>query len=596
MTTGGAPPPALPPPTPQELGLDISTITSSLSPSHFTSPPCSGAFLPPHYLLLCHAQGLDVIPLVAPPAPAPYALVRRVPFKSVVVMEQRGVLVAIAGRRDGVRVYALDEIRRAIDWRIDTEVRREKDKTRREEAKKIAATEFGLGFPEPKRHPERSMSLAPALPTKVKPQRRASTSSGVFLKRTRPPIPPVPPIPSQPNVEDPPTYQLAQSRDRLEHRMSAHQLVQRTPVEPAILNPVNHITTPGSGHDIKADWNSRGSSDDEAIDIVAAGASGSQALDERTSSMATASTNQPPILLPSNLPPISRSTNRRSRPANLDLSSTRMDSGSTTVVQPPSPTPTLTAIRQTLQSHPPTSGQGTSNGNLAPERDGDEGDDEEGPSSPTDHITLAQALLESRISGLPPAGTRQPQQAILINALSPVDSSSRPHTSESVSQRSGRSNTTRRRRRWSVMDVFGGGATPRSSEDANSVPPPLPPIPPLQHRALGRSRSGRPLITPPTRSESPIVQPPTPTRSTPNLVQNLSVTTPSRYRFLPRVLTEAFSGRRGSTQSSLSDVEKSKVTMAPAQTHAQPPKLEYVKLPGTKGAVLIKAVETAKKR
>jgi len=509
-------------------------------------------------------------------------------------MEQRGVLVAIAGRRDGVRVYALDEIRRAIDWRIDTEVRREKDKTRREEAKKIAATEFGLGFPEPKRHPERSLSLAPALPTKVKPQRRASTSSGVFLKRIRPPIPPVPPIPSQPNVEDPPTYQLAQSRDRLEHRMSAHQLVQRTPVEPAILNPVNHITTPGSGHDIKADWNSRGSSDDEAIDIVAAGASGSQALDERTSSMAAASSNQPPILLPSNVPPISRSTNRRSRPANLDLSSTRMDSGSTTVVQPPSPAPTLTAIRQTLQSHPPTSGQGNGNGNPAPERDGDEGDDEEGPSTPTDHITLAQALLESRISGLPPAGTRQPQQAILINALQPVNDSSRPRTSESVSQRSGRSNATRGRRRWSVMDVF-HNASPRPSED-NTVPPPLPPIPTSQSHTLGRSRSGRPLVNPHTRSESPIVQPPTPTRSTPNLVQNLSVTTPSRYRFLPRVLTEAFSGRRGSAQSSLSDIEKSRVTAAPAQTHAQPPKLEYVKLPGTKGAVLIKAVETAKKR
>jgi len=378
--------------------------------------------------------------------------------------------------------------------------------------------------------------------------------------------------------------------------MSAHQLVQRTPVEPAIINSVNHITTPGSGHDIKADWNTRGSSDDEAIDIVAAGVSGSQALDERTSSMTTASSNQPPILLPSNVPPISRSTNRRSRPANLDLSSTRMDSASTTAVQPPSPAPTLTAIRQTLQSHPPTLSQGTGNSNPAPERDGDEGDDEEGPSTPTDHITLAQALLESRISGLPPAGTRQPQQAILINPPQSGNDSSRPRTSESVSQRSGRSNVARRRRRWSVMDVFQGNGTPRPSEDADTAPPPLPPIPASQPRALGRSRSGRPLTSAHTRSESPVVQPPTPTRSTPNLVQNLSPTTPSRYRFLPRMLTEAFSGRRGSTHSSLSDVEKSKVTMAPAQAHAQPPKLEYVKLPGTKGAVLIKAVETAKKR
>jgi hypothetical protein len=30
--------------------------------------------------------------------------------------------------------------------------------------------------------------------------------------------------------------------------------------------------------------------------------------------------------------------------------------------------------------------------------------------------------------------------------------------------------------------------------------------------------------------------------------------------------------------------------------HVPPPKLEYVKLPGTKGALMVKAVETAKKR
>ena len=523
----------------------------------------------------------------------PYALVRRVPFKSVVVMEQRGVLVAIAGRRDGVRVYALDEVRRAIDWRIDAEIRREKDKTRREEAKKMAITEFGLGLVDSKSYPEKRPPITPATPTKNKSQRRASTSSSVFIKKSRPPAPPVPPIPPPPDVEDPPTYQLAQSRDRLEHRISAHQLVQRTPAEPPIITPVTHVTSSGSDHDVKAEWSSRASSDDEAIDIVAAGASGSQALDERTSSMATVSSNQPSMLLPSDMPPISRSTNRKNRPANLDLSSTRMESSSSTVVQPPSPTPTLTAIRQTLQSHPSTLSQGTVNGNTAPERDGDEGDDEEGLSTPTDHITLAQALLESRIPGLPPAGTRQPQQAILIDARRVAENSSRPRTSDSVSQRSGRSNTTRRLRRWSVMDVFNGNA--RSSEDANAATPP-PPLPTSRPDILSRSQSGRVPIDPLTRSESPAIRPSTPTRSTPNLVETLQIATPSRSRFLPRILTEAFSGRRGSTHSSLSDIEKSRVATTPVQTHAPPPKLEYVKLPGTKGAVLIKAVETAKKR
>ncbi|KAJ3710637.1 hypothetical protein DFJ43DRAFT_1170600 [Lentinula guzmanii] len=54
------PPPRLPPPTLQELGPSFSVITADLSPSHFSTPPSSGAFLSPHYLLLCHAQGLDI--------------------------------------------------------------------------------------------------------------------------------------------------------------------------------------------------------------------------------------------------------------------------------------------------------------------------------------------------------------------------------------------------------------------------------------------------------------------------------------------------------------------------------------------------------
>lgn len=592
ITTYAAPPPALPSPTLQELGLDISTITPSLSPSHFTSPPCSGAFLPPHYLLLCHAQGLDVIPLASPPAPVSYALVRRVPFKSVVVMEQRGVLVAIAGRRDGVRVYALDEVRRAIDWRIDTEIRREKERIRKEEAKKLTANDLGLGFVEAKRYPEKSPSIVPTTPTRSKSQRRPSTSSSVFMRKPRPPTSPVPPIPSIPNIDDPPPYQLAHSRDRLQHRMSAHQLVQRPP-EPPVFSPVTHIATTGSTDDFKADWASRASSDDEAIDIVAAGASGSQALDERTSSIAAASSNnQPSIVSPSNISPASRSTNRRNRPANLDLSATRTESGTSVVVQPPSPAPTLTAIRQTLRTHRSTVGQGTTNSNSATGRDGDEGDDE-GPSTANDHITLAQALLESRIPGLPPIGSRQPQQAILIDAQRFDDP--RPRTSESMSQRSGsgRSNTVRSRRRWSVMDIFLEDSTVEDGSTSHHSPPSTPTT---RQRALSRSRPGRVPASPPMRSDSPANQLPVPTRSAPNLVQNPQVTTPSRSRFLPRMFSGAFSGRRGSSRPSSSDTEKARAATTSTPTQAPPPKLEYVKLPGTKGAVLIKAVETAKKR
>jgi len=142
------------------------------------------------------------------------------------------------------------------------------------------------------------------------------------------------------------------------------------------------------------------------------------------------------------------------------------------------------------------------------------------------------------------------------------------------------------------MDIFYGI---RSPEDTSATPPPPPPTT-SRPRTLNRSQSGCVPTSSPTRSESPAIQPPTPTRSTPNLVQNLRAATPSRSRFLPRIFTEAFSGRRGSAHSVSSDVEKSRVAATPTQTHAPPPKLEYVKLPGTKGAVLIKAVETAKKR
>jgi hypothetical protein len=44
------------------------------------------------------------------------------------------------------------------------------------------------------------------------------------------------------------------------------------------------------------------------------------------------------------------------------------------------------------------------------------------------------------------------------------------------------------------------------------------------------------------------------------------------------------------------DHEPRKVGTTPTSSHMPPPKLEYVKLPGTKGALTIKSVETAKKR
>jgi hypothetical protein len=72
-------------------------------------------------------------------------------------------------------------------------------------------------------------------------------------------------------------------------------------------------------------------------------------------------------------------------------------------------------------------------------------------------------------------------------------------------------------------------------------------------------------------------------------------------RFLPRIISNVLNGRssddRPSTSASLPDISDVGSRWTPAATYqVPPPKLEYVKLPGTKGAVLIKAVETSKKR
>ncbi|KAG2338194.1 hypothetical protein BDR05DRAFT_952097 [Suillus weaverae] len=53
-------------------------------------------FMAPHYLLLCHAQGLNVLPLISPPAAHPYALVHR-------------------------------EVKKAIEWCMEVETWRERE-------------------------------------------------------------------------------------------------------------------------------------------------------------------------------------------------------------------------------------------------------------------------------------------------------------------------------------------------------------------------------------------------------------------------------------------------------------------------------------
>ncbi|SJL06016.1 uncharacterized protein ARMOST_09352 [Armillaria ostoyae] len=603
------PPPDLPPPSLQELGLSLSVLTSDLSPSHFSTPPASGAFLSPHYLLLCHAQGLDVLPLISPPAPQPYALVRRVSFKSVVVMEQRGVLVAIAGRRDGVRVYALEEVKRAVEWRIEVELRRERERQRRETTKK-----FPSGVreaPEPRDSAEKLRRPFSSTPPPGDGQ-SAKVSNGPFT--SSPPVVPLiprtptthrrqrtrtPAVPSPVPSGHPPPY-TSPSPERLTsqvanlsppHARSRGTSVSEVLTAGSIRRNTNATVRP-EDPDAKADWVE--SSDDEAISLVAAGSSGSQALDERTSAAAQTSSTIPLHTTPRHPRPMSMS--RSNRPANLDLSLSR----SNTVVPPePSPAPTLLTLRQAL-SHSPSR---EPHARLPSTPLGDDDDDD------ADGISLSQVLQESRIPDLPPPGSRQPQQPILISSSHPVtagdDEPSSPRTSDAHSSVSVRSLNDRslpgRRRRWSVIMNQSNESDLANEQQLSVTPPMRERLPNLLTRSTSfrstRSASGmRPSSSPNDASSLPTLTPPPMPDSALSVMSSHSSRTS---RFIPRILSSAFHHRRSderpSSPSGIPDESSKRAQGAPLIAQSPPPKLEYVKLPGTKGALLVKAVETAKK-
>lgn len=312
------PPPKLPPPTLQELGLSLSVLTSDLSPSHFSTPPSSGAFLAPNYLLLCHAQGLDVLPLTSPPSLQPYALIRRVSFKSVVVMEQRGVLVAIAGRRDGVRVYALEEVKKAVEWRIEMEVRRERDRLRRETVKKIANNPEGRDSAEKTRRASfstpppgelagrgkliRKGSYAPIpIPPSATPAPLIPRTPTVRKPKTPPRALQIPPHIPEPSGRPPP-YSISSDTARSLTRPppSVPTISQTRSRQGSVSNVLaaapaasrrNTSASRSQDPDAKAERDE--SSDEEAINVVAAGSTGSQALDERTSARLSANLSSP---------------------------------------------------------------------------------------------------------------------------------------------------------------------------------------------------------------------------------------------------------------------------------------------------------------
>ncbi|KAG2129917.1 hypothetical protein DEU56DRAFT_741013 [Suillus clintonianus] len=632
------PPPSLAPPTLRELGLSLSVVTEDLSPSHFTTPPTSGTFMAPHYLLLCHAQGLDVLPLISPPAAHPYALVRRVSFKSVVVMEHRGVLVAIAGRRDGVRVYALEEVKKAVEWRMEVETRRERERSRREESKKGGSGNSSVDQRDPTEAKFKSLSRAAQVPKAEKVLRKSSFTTTVTQKLPRPPtLQPV--TPRQP-VDQPPPYSTITetTRPRLQAQASTISInlsrSRRSSLSHVVVPPIPSLPNVGSGTEQEnpmtksADWLE--ASDDEAIDMLTAGASGSQALDERTSAIPPPRNSDTVENGSTSLPVRSQATysSRRNRPANLDLT---LAQPNTILAQPPEPSPTLLTIRQALQSSPPNirttpptpaSTDEPSQRRSVPDIDLDD-DDDDGATGTIDRITLVQALLESRVPDLPPAGTTRPQAPIMIGATPSVTDDEVPLSPSLQDGRSslGRpsiaSRPERRRRRWSVFaGIFNGSGSadaPRPNVPVmydtplgspTSLTYPTMPIPEADERPLTltrsastRSRPTEPLQLAPRpstsggHSVSPSVnRPPLPTAPP-------YPTTPSHSRLIPRIISNAFSSRRSDERPPalvLTEPERRNGSQTPT-TPLPPPKLDYVKLPGTKGSLIIKAVETPKK-
>lgn len=543
-----------------------------------------------------------------------------------------------------MRVYALEEVKRAVEWRIELEVKREKDKAKREEMKKGSIAHHEEREKTTEESTSKRMSTFPTS-SKNKSDRRATISVGTpspsrsgTIRRPKTPPPPVPTGP-------PPAYS-APPRARPSPTVAIPVPIDTSTVSRSRATSINDVLAgtlarrqTAEEQDVKGDWIS---SDDEAIDPVAA-PSGSEALDERTSSLAVtnsaAAANNSPSLLA--VPTMPRSvTNsalqaRRNRPANLDLSLTRANPPPNIVPTnaPPSPAPTLMTLRQALLASPATTHASLrdSNSDHHEDVDGDadgegNGEDEVAPSSPTtptrERISLVEALLESRLPELPPAGSRQPQEAILLNSVSSTsdDAPPTPRTSETFSTRTRRSvgeQSIRRRRRWSVLD---GLFTPGSSQPSIPAVPERADLGALsqgdssggeqmrQISSLGRSQSQRHLVSAPAGQDRPDTpeRPATaphdgdiftaPGRAASTRSQPLSMTGP---RFLPRIITNVF-GRRSEDQPAsprFSDATEGRRSFAtPTATSAPAPKLEYVKLPGTKGSLIIKAVETAKKR
>lgn len=513
---------------------------------------------------------------------------------------------------------------------MEVETRRERERSRREESKRVGSGNSSVDSTEAK---FRSLTRSGQVSKTEKVHRKSSFPTAVTQKLPRPPT--VQPVaPCQP-VELPPPYSSVTetTRPRLQTQASTISVnlsrSRRSSLSHVIVPPVPPLPNMGSGAEQgdpmakTVDWLE--ASDDEAIDVLTAGASGSQALDERTSAIPPPRNSDTVQGGSTSLPVRSSATyGRRNRPANLDLT---LAQPNMMLAQPPEPSPTLHTIRQALQTSPPNirttpptpaSTDEPSQRRSAPDIDLDD-DDDDGATGTIDRITLAQALLESRVPDLPPAGTTRPQAPIMIGATPSGTDDDAPPTSlqdsRSLRAHPSISNRSGRRRRWSVIaGIFNGSGSP----DA-----PHPNVPAMYDTPLGSPTSPtsstipileadeRPLNL--TRSASTRSRPSEPPQLTPRpstsgghsvspAVNRPPLPIPPPHppihaRLLPRIISNAFSSRRSSERPPalvFTEPERKNGSQTPT-TPLPPPKLDYVKLPGTKGSLIIKAVETPKK-
>jgi hypothetical protein len=399
-------------------------------------------------------------------------------------MEERGVLVAIAGRRDGVRVYALEEVRRAVEWRVDVEVRKEIDRLRREEIKRLSALpQINLTL---QTRQEAGPKSAPPVEAKCRTQQSvltkspsmdsipagastpgraatpnptASATSGsrksslkkkppkshkeprnrdsIVLSSRPPPLPPALPIPAPPPapaLQPLPAQRLIPRTSIANLNIHRHATRRAMSAREAMAAPVpqpepddvvtvdvseDNISLPTAGERIplrreptKGEWMGGGNHSDEEA-LVAAGPSGSAALDERTSAAARASVSRANSELTSetggnnniDVSIVSSSGGartggivRRSRPSNLNLSpaGVQPEQGEGDDDDMPSPVPTLLTLRQALQATASRTATGDPpNANS----------DHDEPHTPTrEVISFAEWLLESRLPDAPPLG------------------------------------------------------------------------------------------------------------------------------------------------------------------------------------------------